>query len=109
MSRLKLQLEATHPDHAGGAGFVGASLEALLPLGFIVGLMCAGPVVKQVVHHHANPLQFKAVAIGAAVIVALQCAAPLLVFLPRRLEERNRARLQYGAFALRMGKRASAR
>ena len=108
MSRLQLQLDGTHPDRAGGLGFVSESLEAFLPLGFIVGVICAGPVVNQVLHHHVNPLQFKSVAIGAFVIVALLCAAPLLVFVGRLLQERSRARRQYGAFALRMEKRIQA-
>lgn len=100
MSRLELQLEPAHPDHAGGVGFLGASLEAFLPIGFIVAVICAGPVANQVVHHHANPLQCKSVALGAAIVVAIVCAAPLLVFLRRLLELRmlvrcNTARLRY--------------
>ena len=109
MSRLQLQLDGTHPDHAGGVGFVSESLEAFLPLGFIVGVICAGPVVNQVLHHHANPLQFKSVAIGAFIVVALLCAVPLLVFVGRLLKERSRARRQYGAFAVRMDKRFHAK
>jgi len=105
MSRLELQLEPAHPDHAGGVGFLGTSLEAFLPIGFIVGVICAGPVANQVVHHHVHPLQFKSVALGAAIVVAILCAAPLLVFLRRLLELRNLGALQYGALALRMDKR----
>jgi hypothetical protein len=68
-------------------------------------VICAGPVANQVVHHHANPLQFKSVALGAAIVVAILCAAPLLVFLRRLLELRSLGALQYGALALRMDKR----
>lgn len=105
VNRLQLQLEAPHPDHAGGLAFVGRSLEAFLPIGFIVGVICAGPVANQVVHHHASPQQYKSVAIGAAIGVVLLCAGPLLVFLRRLLEQRSQGELQYGALALRMDKR----
>jgi hypothetical protein len=105
MNRLHLQLESAHPDHAGGLAFVGGSLEAFLPIGFIVGLICAGPVANQVVYHHASPQQFKSVAIGAAIVVALLCAGPLLVFSRRLLEERSHGELQYGALASRIDKR----
>jgi hypothetical protein len=105
MNRLQLQLEAAHPDRAGGVGFLGTSLEAFLPIGFIVGVICAGPVANQVVHRHVQPLQFKSVALGAAVVVAILCAAPLLVFLRRLLELRSRGALQYGALALHMDRR----
>jgi hypothetical protein len=105
MNRLQLQLEAPHPDHAAGLAFVGRSLEAFLPIGFIVGVICAGPVANQVVHHHASPQQFKSVPIGAAIAVTLLCAGPLLVFLRRLLEERHHGELQYSALALRMDRR----
>jgi hypothetical protein len=105
MNRLQLRLEAPHPDHAGGLAFVGRSLEAFLPIGFVVGLICAGPVANQVVHHHASPQQFKSVAIGAVIAVVLPCAGPLLVFLRRVLEERHHGELQYSALALRMDRR----
>jgi hypothetical protein len=105
MNRLQLQLEAPHPDHSGGLAFVGRSLEALQPLGFIVGVICSGPVANQVVHHHASPRQFKYVAIGAAILVTVVCAGPLLVFLRRLLEVRHHGELEYGALALRIDKR----
>jgi hypothetical protein len=105
MNRLQLQLEPQHPDHAAGLAFVGRSLEAFLRIGFIVGIISAGPVANQVVHHHASPQQFKSVPIGAAIVVTLLCAGPLLLFARRLLEERHRGELQYGGLALRMDKR----
>ncbi|HMK21608.1 MAG TPA: hypothetical protein VK466_04700 [Terriglobales bacterium] len=105
MNRLQLQLEAAHPDHSGGLAFVGRSLEAFLPIGFIVGLICAGPVANQVVHHHASPEQFQSVAIGAVIAATLLCAGPLLVFARRLIEERNNGERQYGALALRIDRR----
>jgi hypothetical protein len=75
MNRLPLQLDPAHPDHAGGLGFLGSSLEGFIPIGFIIGVIAAGPVVNQVVHHHVNPLQFRPVAYTAIIISS--CCAPL--------------------------------
>ena len=105
MNRLQLQLVPAHPDHAGGLRFVGSSLEGFAPIGFIVGVLGAGPVANQVVHHQANPLQFKAIAIGAVIIVLVLFTGPLLIFTRRLIEERHRGMLQYGALALHMGGR----
>jgi hypothetical protein len=105
MNRLPLELDPAHPDRTGGLRFVGASLQGFLPIGFIVVVLGAGPVVKQVGYYHANPLQFRFIAIGAAIVVLVLCAGPLLIFLGRLIEERHRGMLQYGALAMRMGER----
>jgi hypothetical protein len=105
MNRLRLQLIPAHPDHAAGLRFVGLSLEGFLPLAFIVGAIAAGPVMNQVLHHHAQPMQFKAVAFVAAGVVVTLCAGPLLIFVPRLVRERHHGVLQYGALAMGMGER----
>jgi hypothetical protein len=103
MTRLPLQLIPAHPDHTGGLGFVGLSLQGFLPLAFTVGTIAAGPVLNQVVHHQAQPAQFKAVAIGAAAIVLVLCAGPLLLFVGRLVREHHHGTLEYSALATRMG------
>jgi len=105
MNAMALQLDPGHPDHAAGLGFVGSSLEGFLPLGFIVGMLAAGPVANQVVHHHASPLQFRSVVVTAIIISVVLCAGPLLIFLRRLIEEHHRGILQYGALAMHMGER----
>jgi hypothetical protein len=109
MNRLPLQLDPSHPDHAGGLRFVGLSLEGFLPLAFVVGVIAAGPVANQVVHHHLDPLQFKSVAFGAAGIVVFVCAGPLLVFLRRLIEAHHQGMLEYSSLAMRMGDRFRSR
>ena len=68
-------------------------------------MIAAGPVINQVVHHHADPLQFRSSAFGATIIVLVLCAGPLLIFLGRLIEERHRGKLQYGALAMHLGGR----
>ena len=105
MNRLPLQLDPSHPDHAGGLRFVGLSLEGFLPIAFVVGVIAAGPVANQVVHHQVDPLQFKSVAFGAAGIVVFVCAGPVLVFVRRLIDAHHQGMLEYSSLAMRMGDR----
>jgi len=109
MNRLPLQLDPSHPDHAGGLRFVGLSLEGFLPVAFVVGVIAAGPVANQVVHHHLDPLQFKSVAFGAAGIAVFVCAGPLLIFVRRLIEAHHQGILEYTALAKNMGDRFRSR
>jgi hypothetical protein len=105
MNRLPLQLDPAHSDSTGGLRFVGSSVEGFMPIGFIVGVIAAGTVARRVVYQHADPLQFKSVAIGVAIMVVVLCAGPLLIFLGRLIEERDSGMLQYSALGMRMGQR----
>jgi hypothetical protein len=103
MSRLELRLVPSHPDGAGGLGFLTTSLEAFLPLAFAFGVLAAGPVLNYVVHRGASPVQFRFQAVGVAVFVVVLFGTPLLVFMRRLLDAHHRGGLSYGAFAHRAG------
>jgi hypothetical protein len=103
MSRLDLRLVAAHPDHAAGLRFVEHSLRAFLPLGFVIGVLVAGPVLNLVVHQGAPPLQFKFLIAGTAALAVILFAGPLLVFIPCLVEEQRRGGRAYGTLAMRMG------
>ncbi len=103
MSRMRLRLVAAHPDHAGGLKFVGYSPEAFLPLAFACGVLGAGLVLNQIVHHGASPAQFRYVAAGVAAFVVVLFGAPPLVFVRRLIQEHHRGILAYGALAGRAG------
>lgn len=103
MSRLDLQLVAAHPDRAGGLGFVGTSLLALAPLGFIAGVIVAGPIAGLVLNQGASPLEFAPTIVGLAVCVVIVFSGPLLVFARRLTEARRRGMYQYGGLASGVG------
>jgi hypothetical protein len=105
MSRIKLNLVPSHPDGAGGLGFLSTSLEAFLPLAFAFGVLGAGPVLNFVVHRGASPTQFRFQAVGVAVFTVLLFGTPLLVFMRRLLDAHHRGVLSYGAFAHRTGQK----
>jgi len=103
MSRMRLHLIPSHPDHAGGLKFVGYSLESFTPLGFALGVLGAGVVANLVVHHGAPPSQFRYHALGVAAFVVVLFTTPLLVFVRRLIEEHHRGILAYGAFSVQAG------
>jgi hypothetical protein len=103
MNQLDLRLIPTHPDHAAGLKFVGSSLQGFIPLGFVAGIVLAGPAANQVVHHGASPLQFGFLIAGFAVCVVGLLSGPVLVFSLRLLREQNRGIFEYGGLAVRMG------
>jgi hypothetical protein len=103
MSRLNLRLVAAHPDRAAGLRFVERSVRAFLPLGFVIGVLVAGPVLNRVVHQGASPLQFKFLIAGTAAVAVTLFVAPLLVFIFRLLEVQHRGGCAYGTLALRVG------
>jgi hypothetical protein len=105
MSRIELRLVPSHPDGAGGLGFLTTSLEAFLPLAFAFGVLAAGPVLNLVIHRGASPTQFRIQAVGMAVFAVVLFATPLLVFMRRLLEAHHRGVLAYGAFTHRAGHR----
>ena len=103
MSRIELRLVPSHPDGAGGLGFLSTSLEAFLPLAFAFGVLAAGPVLNFVIHRGASPTQFRLQAVGVAVFTVVLFASPLLVFMRRLLDAHHRGVLSYGALTHRAG------
>ncbi len=103
MSRMQLRLIPSHPDHAGGLKFVGYSLEAFVPLAFTLGVLGAGMVLNQVVHHGASAIQFRYLVVGVALFSVVLFGVPPLVFVRRLMQEQHRGILAYGSFALRAG------
>ena len=104
MSKLQLRLIPAHPDHAAGLGFLSFSLRAFTPLGFVIGLLAAGPMFNQVMHQGVSPLDFKFAIAGTVVFSTLVLAAPLMFFSNRLLAAQRHGLFTYGSLALRLGR-----
>ena len=59
LSRLNLNLIATHPDRAGGLGFLGQSAYAFGPILFAQGTMLAGLLASRVLHGGESVMSIK--------------------------------------------------
>ena len=99
VSRIDLRLVPTHPDRAGGLGFLGAVAYAFSPVLLAQGVIMAGTIASKIFYAGATLPEFKVELIGLAAVMVLAILAPLLVFAPQ-LEAAKRAGLrEYGTLA----------
>ena len=89
VSRLDLQLVPTHPDRAGGLGFLGGAHRPLGLLAVALGAGALGPLL------HRDPLRGRLAGVQAPVAVfvvmmLLVCLGPLVVFTPRLMAARRK-------------------
>jgi hypothetical protein len=97
VSRLDLDLNVTHPDKAGGVGFLGASLGAFVPIAAAHGVLFAGVMANRIFYAGATLPQFKVEVIGGAAFLILVFAGPLAVFVPVLARVKFKGLSQYGA------------
>ncbi|HKX99894.1 MAG TPA: hypothetical protein VJL86_09280 [Steroidobacteraceae bacterium] len=99
LSRLDLQVLATHPDQSAGLGFVSFGHTAFAQLGFTVSCLVAGAIATRVLHEGASLLSYQwPLAAFVAISIALGLA-PLAVFWRPLRMAKEAAVLVYGSFA----------
>jgi hypothetical protein len=103
-SRMPLRLNPAHPDAAAGIGFLNYSLRAFVPLGAVIGVLAAGRALNGIMHEGISPAHYKLGIAGTVVAAVCIYTSPLLVFLPRLVQERRRGTFLYGALAAGMGR-----
>ena len=101
VSRINLNLVATHPDRCAGLAFLGKSAYAFGPILFAQGTMLAGLVASRVLYRGESLLSFKAQIIGSVVFFVLPIFGPLLMFTPRLAHARRKGLANYGLLAQR--------
>lgn len=101
VSRIKLNLIATHPDRMGGLSFITASIYAFTVLAAAHGALVAGQLANRIFYLGASLPQYKA---EIAVMVAfLLCVVfvPLLVFSFQLSQLKRDGMREYGTLAQR--------
>lgn len=99
LSRLKLNLVATHPDRAGGLGFIGTAHLSLAIFAFAFSGVLSGHVAFQV-YFEAVPIQtFQTLFAVYLVLMELICLGPLVIFVPRLARTRREGLRQYSLLA----------
>ena len=101
VARIKLHLIPTHPDRAGGLGFVGSSAYAFGPIVFALGAMLAGVIASRVLYRSENLLSFKLQAIGFVAFFVFAILAPLVMFTPQLAQAKRKGLADYGLLAQR--------
>jgi hypothetical protein len=97
VSRLDLDLNATHPDKAGGLGFLGASLAAFVPIAAAHGVLVAGMLADRIFYAGAKLVDYKLEIAGLALFLVVLFAGPLTVFGPMLARVKRSGLRQYGA------------
>lgn len=99
LSRLDLNLVATHPDRAGGLGFLGGAHVTLAIFAFAFSWVLSGHVAFQV-YFEAVPIDtFRSLFVIYLVLMELICLGPLLIFVPLLARTRRAGLRDYSILA----------
>jgi hypothetical protein len=83
VSRLELSLVPTHPDGAGGLGFLSHIVYAFTPLLLAQGALYAGTLANRIVFLGATLPEFVSDLVLVVTVLLLTVLGPLLVFTPQ--------------------------
>ena len=98
-SRLDLQLNAAHPDGAGGLAFLGMVLPAFqLPV-FAIAASAAGALANLILWKGASFANFQYAIVAFAVVLVALMAAPMVFFMGQLGNVKQRAMFVCGALA----------
>jgi len=99
VSRIKLRLVPTHPDHVGGLGFLSNSVYAFMPLALVHGVILSGLISNHIFHQGAALLDFKIEIIIIILLVLILLIVPLFSFSSQLSEVKRTGSLEYGKLA----------
>jgi hypothetical protein len=97
IARLDLDIVPTHPDGAGGLGFLERLPHAFSLLAFAVSAVLSSRLAHQVLYHGANVQSLGTMLAVFVVVLVGICLAPLLTFFRTLIIAKRRALLEYGA------------
>ena len=99
VSRIKLNLIPTHPDHHAGLGFLTGTFCAFGLLAAAHGALVAGQIANRIFFLGATLPEFKMQIAALVVIVLCIVLAPLLVFAPQLEQAQRTGNREYGILA----------
>ena len=96
LSRLNLNLIATHPDGNGGLGFLRFAPTAFTPISFAVTAAIGASWRHDILAHGAKLMSFRLDAIVLLILVVVIALGPLAFFVPKLAALRRHGMLDYG-------------
>jgi hypothetical protein len=99
VSRLDLGLIPTHPDRAGGLGFLSYTASAFTPLAVAHGSLLAGFIANRIFYLGASLPQFKIEILVLVVFLLGMVLGPFLMFTPQLAKVKRTGNLEYGTLA----------
>jgi len=97
ISRLDLSIVPTHPDGAGGLGFLSELPKAFSLFAFATSAVLTSRLAHDVLYHGVSVLSLKGMLVGFLVLVTAICVSPLLPLARVLASAKRRALLEYGA------------
>lgn len=97
ISKLGLELVPTHPDGAGGLGFVERFATPFAPVVFVLSAVTASHWAHQVMYHDLQVQSLRVPAVVFLVVMLVVFLAPLLVFVGPLTAAKKRGKLEYGS------------
>jgi hypothetical protein len=101
VSRIELSLVPTHPDRAGGLGFLATTVHAFIPLLMAHGALLAGQLASQIFYAGAVLTEFKLEILLLVIFLVFLVVGPLIVFAPQLAQARRTGLREYGTLAQR--------
>jgi len=99
VSRCELRLVPTHPDRAGGLGFLSLTPVAFAPLLAAHGALLAGMIANRIFFQGATLPDFKAELVVVVAFLLVLVLGPLLLFVPHLSAARRIGLREYGTLA----------
>jgi hypothetical protein len=99
VSRIELSLIPTHPDGAGGLGFLSKTGQAFTLLAVAHGAMVASIIANRIFYLGAGLLEFKVEIAVMLVFVLVIVLVPMLVFTPQLVRAKRMGLREYGTLA----------
>jgi hypothetical protein len=100
VSRLPLRLDALHPDHAGGLGFLGFAPFAFMTVFLAQTCILSGVIADHIWQDGAKLPQFKLEIAAILLLQVLLGYFPLLFFAPQLARARRTGLFEYGGVAM---------
>ena len=101
VSRIELRLVPTHPDRAGGLGFVSTMVHAFVPLLMAHGALFAGNLANRIFHLGATLPQYRLEILLLVLVLLFLILGPLAVFAPQLARTKRTGLREYGTLAQR--------
>lgn len=99
VSRLNLRLIATHPDGAGGLGFLALNAYAFAPILVAHTVLLAGMIANRIWHQSASLPDFRLEIAGMLVYLLALAFLPLTAFTPTLLKAKLAGLAEFGGLS----------
>lgn len=101
LSKLNLRLVASHPDRAGGLGFINIGHAAFAVIAFAAGSIVAATAANRILHEGIALKTYQSAIIGFVVLSVVFGIVPLLAFMRPLVLVKRKGLVEYGDLATR--------